>query len=196
MQLITAALDGEPQHYDWIHKRQDGSLFDAHVSLTRIDADGTALLLVIIRDITKRIQAERELQESEHRFRTLIEYTSDAVFCYEFDPPISTDLPVDEQVRLMYKSRLIECNDVCARSYGASTADEVVGKELVELFGAASGSLDRLFRAVVEGGYRIVDGEQHQAVLIGYSGLWSKAATGLSMGKEKKYSKMVPDVTS
>ena len=108
---------------------------------------------------TEWVQVEETLRESELRFRSLIEQTTDAVFCYEFDPPIPTDLPIEEQVRRMYSSVLVECNDVCARSYGATRGEEVVGKKLTELFGTSPGSLDGLFTAVVQGGYRIVNGE-------------------------------------
>ncbi|TET51545.1 MAG: PAS domain S-box protein, partial [Anaerolineales bacterium] len=124
------------------------------------DEDGTPVRMVGTHvDITERKAVEGELRQSEARFRSLIEQTTDAVFCYEFDPPIRTGLPVDAQVGLMYDCTLVECNDRCARSYGANRARDVVGKKLTELFGTSPNSLDELFRAVVEGGYRVVDGE-------------------------------------
>jgi len=106
-----------------------------------------------------RLKAREALQESELRFRSLIENTTDAVFCYEYDPPIKTDLPVDEQVRRLYDGVLVECNDVCARSYGASRATDVVGKRLTDLFGTMPGSLDELFRTMIQAGYQTCDGE-------------------------------------
>jgi PAS domain S-box-containing protein len=81
------------------------------------------------------------------------------VFCYEYDPPIPTDLPIAEQVKLLYDAVLVECNDVCAKSYGARRAEEVIGRRLTELFGTKRGGLDKLFTALIEGNYRIVDGE-------------------------------------
>jgi PAS domain S-box-containing protein len=54
---------------------------------------------------------------------------------------------------------LAECNDVCARSYGYTRAEEVIGKKLTELFGTAPSSLDELFTALIQDDYRIVDGE-------------------------------------
>ncbi len=108
----------------------------------------------------ERVQAEEALRRSELRFRSLIEQTTDAVFCYEYDPPIPTiGLPIEEQVKLLYDCVLVECNDVCARSYGATRAEEVIGKRLTELFGTSPGSLGELFAELIQGGYRIVDGE-------------------------------------
>jgi PAS domain S-box-containing protein len=104
-------------------------------------------------------RSEEALKTSELRFRSLIEQTTDAVFCYEYDPPIPTDLPIGEQVKSLYNGLLVECNDVCAKSYGAQRANEVIGRRLTELFKTTPGSLDKLFTALIEGGYRIVDGE-------------------------------------
>jgi PAS domain S-box-containing protein len=89
----------------------------------------------------------------------LIENTTDAVFCYEYDPPIATDLPVKEQVELLYDGTLVECNDVCARTYGFSKASEVIGKKLTDVFGTTPGSLDPLFTGFVADDYRSVDVE-------------------------------------
>lgn len=110
-------------------------------------------------DITDRKQAEDALRQSDIRFRSLIEHTTEAIFCYEPYPPIPIDLPIEDQVRRLYDCTLIECNDVCARSYGYDHAKEVIGKKLTELFGTSSDSLDGLFTAMVEGDYQISDGE-------------------------------------
>ncbi|MHC4113026.1 MAG: PAS domain S-box protein, partial [Planctomycetota bacterium] len=141
------------------------------------NTDGSISKLQILRDITDRKRAEEALKASELRFRSLIEQTTDAVFCYElrfrslieqttdavfcyeYDPPIPTDLPTGEQVKLLYNGLLVECNDVCAKSYGAQRAEEVIGRRLTELFKTMPGSLDKLFTALIDGGYRIVDGE-------------------------------------
>jgi PAS domain S-box-containing protein len=113
----------------------------------------------VARNITESKRAEKALKTSELRFRSLIEQTTDAVFCYEYDPPIPTDLPTGEQVKLLYNGILVECNDVCAKSYGAQRVEEVIGSRLKELFRTTSGSLDKLFTTLIEGDYRIVDGE-------------------------------------
>ncbi|NIP23132.1 MAG: PAS domain S-box protein [Phycisphaerae bacterium] len=113
----------------------------------------------VVRNITEPRNMKEALKTSEIRFRSLIEQTTDAVFCFEYDPPIPTDLPIAEQVKLLYNGVLAECNDVCAKSYGAQRADEVIGKRLTELFGTTPTSLDKLFTAMVDQDYRIVDGE-------------------------------------
>jgi PAS domain S-box-containing protein len=53
---------------------------------------------------------------------------------------------------------------VCARSYGAKDAADVVGKKLTDLFGTATGSLDTFFRNFIENSYQI-DGAESSEVL-------------------------------
>jgi len=144
---------------EFYHK--DGSIlwFENIASWMRDGNGNPTGIQGISRDITERKQAEQALRDSEVRFRSLIEQTTDAVFCYEYDPPIPVDLPEEEQVRELYRGILAECNDVCARSYGAKKAEEVVGRGLTDLFGTIPGSLDQLFLAMIRGGYRTVDRE-------------------------------------
>jgi PAS domain S-box-containing protein len=141
-------------------QRKDGEILDILLSSTPLDTtDLSAGVTFTALDITERKRAGEALQISEIRFRSLIEQTTDAVFCYEYDPPIPTDLPLEEQVERFYQGVLVECNDVCARAYGATHADEVTGRKLTDLFGTVPSSLDNFFRTFIRNGYRVVDEE-------------------------------------
>lgn len=63
MEKIENAFNDKPQRFYWQHKRKDGVLFDAEVSLTAIIIVGKKLILAVVRDITenKRAQNIREV---------------------------------------------------------------------------------------------------------------------------------------
>ncbi len=73
LEVIRAALGGEPQRFNWTHSRKDGALFEAEVSLSALKSGDEVLIQALVRDITQHKQAEAALRESEERFRTLFE---------------------------------------------------------------------------------------------------------------------------
>ena len=63
-EIMQAALNGQPQRFEWQHVRADGTLFDAEVSVNRVVALGAGYLQAIVRDITERKQAENALRQA------------------------------------------------------------------------------------------------------------------------------------
>lgn len=87
------------------------------------------------------LKKQRALQESESNYRAFIANSSEAIWCYDFTPPVSTALPGEEQIELMANSaRLSQANKVLLSMLGAESLDEILGMGLHE-----SGSSDYLF---------------------------------------------------
>ena len=61
----------------WRHRRKDGTLIDVEITSSVFDFGGRRTQLVLANDVTDRLQAERKLRESEARFRSLAEMSSD-----------------------------------------------------------------------------------------------------------------------
>lgn len=60
-ELISAALAGNPQSFEWRHRRPDGSEFDAMAVLSRFELDSKPMLLAIVRDISQKKSLENQL---------------------------------------------------------------------------------------------------------------------------------------
>ena len=63
--LIEAALIGKPQFFEWRYRTGDGDLFDADVSLNKIELGEEILIQAIVRDVTIRKKWEQAMKESE-----------------------------------------------------------------------------------------------------------------------------------
>lgn len=89
----------------------------------------------IATDISERKRAERErdravasLRASEQRYRVFLENSQEGMLRIEFTPPVPTDLPEEEMIRLYYeRGQMAECNDAHARLHGYQTARELIG---------------------------------------------------------------------
>jgi len=67
-------------HFEFRHRRADGSIADVEVYSGPIHKSGNRLLYSIIHDVTLRKTAQRELEASENRFRTLVDNAPYAIF--------------------------------------------------------------------------------------------------------------------
>ena len=70
---LNEAMAGKMQSFEWVHKRKDGSLFDAQVSLRRVEKGGGPKIMAILLDITERKQYVRELQQKNWFIQTILD---------------------------------------------------------------------------------------------------------------------------
>ncbi|MCW8890348.1 MAG: EAL domain-containing protein [Sedimenticola sp.] len=58
--LISAALSGKPQLFEWVHQQLDGTPIYTEVSLNRVYSEGSSVLTARIHDITDRKRRDEE----------------------------------------------------------------------------------------------------------------------------------------
>lgn len=73
--LLANLRSGQAQLLRTDKRCKDGSVFPAEVQISRFDDEGEEFFLAVIRDLSDRAEAERQLRESEQRFREVIEMT-------------------------------------------------------------------------------------------------------------------------
>jgi two-component system, sensor histidine kinase and response regulator len=78
---MRRVLETGGAHFEWLHRRRDGSTFHADVVLTSVDIGGKGMMQGTIRDISARVEAETalratsaRLQQSERFIRTVTDH--------------------------------------------------------------------------------------------------------------------------
>ena len=61
------ALASGGAHFEWLHQRRDGSVFNADVLLTSVHAGGDNVMLATVRDISARIAADAALRATSEQ---------------------------------------------------------------------------------------------------------------------------------
>ena len=98
-----------PSLYQFTGKRKDDTLVEVEGAVSTVVISGKKYVMTAVRDISERKRAEEALRESEHKFRTLIESTSEGL------------LQVDNEDRVLFVN-----NRLC----------EMIGYSADELMGA------------------------------------------------------------
>jgi PAS domain S-box-containing protein len=117
----------------------------------------------IARDLSQRDEAQRALRASEERYRAFVANSSEAIWRFELEEPIATELDPDAQIDLCYQhGYLAECNDLMATMYGFSTSAEIVGARLGDLLVRDDPNNIDYLRAFIDSGYRLLDAESRE----------------------------------
>jgi len=115
------------------------------------------LIYAAARDITEQKRVEEALRQSDQRYKAFFSHSNEGVWRVELDPPFPIDLPEDESLeRLLQNAYLAECNLALAHMMGFSTPEEVLGKQLGDLFPASNANEERIdsFRSAARHGFQ------------------------------------------
>jgi PAS domain S-box-containing protein len=140
-EMMSIALRDGSNRFEWVHRRANGDLFWAEVSLTAIPIGGRPIIHTVWRDVTERKKAEDELHaayeqitaseeelrsqleelvrvqedraKSEENFRILVENAPDAIY-----------IQTNNQFRYL--------NNAALSLMGASSSEQLLGKDVLD----------------------------------------------------------------
>ena len=144
---------------------KNGELIDVSLTISPIKSGAGSIIAAstIARNITDRKRAEDALRAGEERYRAFVQNSSEAIWRFELDEPVSIDLSEDEQLDLYYQhGYLAECNDAMAAMYGFSRAAEIVGARLGDLVMRDDEQNVAYLREFIRSGYRLTEAESHE----------------------------------
>ena len=125
-------------------------------------------------------RAAHDAHQHEERYRAFLDLSGDGIWRIELDQPVQTSASLADQVSLIIQRAYIaECNDVLARMYTRSGAEELQGIRLADLLDMADASNLRNLTAFVENRYRLVDLEGREFGLDGKHRIYLYNLSGL-----------------
>lgn len=130
--FLAKVLEGEPQRFEWVHQKKDGTNFYSEISLTKLDGNEDYNVLAIIRDITTRKDYEKSLidankkSEESNRMKSL----SLASMSHELRTPLNSiigfsDLLLDDDTTEDEKEMFSKLIQTAGRSLMQLIADIV-----------------------------------------------------------------------
>lgn len=136
----------------------DGTVRWYYYVCTRFESEfvGTDTFLHIFGDITERKDFENKLKKEEEKYRTYVELSNDAIWCFESTEPIPISLPVEEQMQMIFaKGFLAECNMTFANFYGFESPLTARGVKLSDIISAENPTKVALLHSFIENGYKL-----------------------------------------
>lgn len=153
--------------YEFTNEKGEERITAAFYEL--IDVGEQPVILSMFYDMTEQRRAQLALQASEEKYRNFVETSVEGIWFLGFDEAIPTDLPPEEQVRLIQRTGYIQdCNESLARMYGYVSRAHIIGTRLMDLYGGATSEYNfQSTLQLVEAGYRGADRETQEVTLDG-----------------------------
>jgi len=89
----------------WRHRRKNGSIILVEISSHTLSVEGRRTEVVLAHDVTKRIQAEQELQRSEERLRQILDHSAQVYYSHTVKDELTYMSP---QAEMFFDCRLDE----------------------------------------------------------------------------------------
>ncbi|WP_020484476.1 CHASE domain-containing protein [Methylomonas sp. MK1] len=109
-EYLTTAIKNGHLEFEWLHRRADGSIFPALVTLARVSLDGHLVLQSVVRDLSEQKRVEQALIEAKEAAESMAAFKSEflANMSHEIRTPMNAVIglsqlalnkPVSDEVR-------------------------------------------------------------------------------------------------
>jgi len=114
----------------------------------------------ISQDVTERKYAEEALEASEERYKAFITQSSEAIWRYELETPISiNESPEAIRHHLRHHGFIAECNEIMATMYGYESSAKLIGVRLHELIDLEHSFNRHAFVSFLQNGFKLTEAE-------------------------------------
>jgi len=141
-EMVQLAYENGGHQFDWLHVKKDGQVFPVDVTLTPIELDGKAVLLVVWHDLTERVKAAEDINRINFLSDIALELTDSAYWHIDYSDPdyyyqsdrsanmLGEPLKEDKRYHLQdeWFSRLLEANPETADSTAERYQGAIDGK--------------------------------------------------------------------
>ncbi len=142
-----------------MHAKGTYTWISAKGRVTKWNGNEPTRMMGAITNITEKKNLELELKNLVNLYSSFISYSSEGIYLFEMNEPMPIDLPVEQQIKLLYHNGYIRtCNNAFAKMYGFETGEEMVGADQETLHGSDDDPANiELLRRFIKSGYRIMN---------------------------------------